>query len=321
MTLGKVPDPIFMLRAHTTPVQSCRFVGENDSYILSGSIDGDVCLWNSMTKRIESNIKNIHKRGLLSVDQLNDTQIFSHGRDGMVYIYDIHKGLGFVNSSLETGCFAYTQARPIRQIQGTQFSSCFTASSKEEGNISLYDPISSSSSPVSFLFNKQKEGMVLASQLVESHSSTYHLVSCTDAGNIIIHDVRNPNEYLCSLHISESTLLSFDITSSLNTIICGGSSKQLFKLNIDLTNTSLSLLQTISIQGEGLGTIKIRNDDKIVATGGWDTKIRLFQTKNMNPLAILHDHQSIVTCVDFSKYNDLISGSEDTKILFWNIYK
>jgi len=61
--------------------------------------------------------------------------------------------------------------------------------------------------------------------------------------------------------------------------------------------------------------------ERIVATAGWDHRIRIFDWKKPQPLAILKYHSAEVFSIDFSQFSNLIaSGSKDKRIAMWSIY-
>jgi hypothetical protein len=52
----------------------------------------------------------------------------------------------------------------------------------------------------------------------------------------------------------------------------------------------------------------VRSDGRILATGGWDTRIRIYSAKTLKEVAVLKWHKEGVYAVDFAKVleaNDL----------------
>ena len=55
-----------------------------------------------------------------------------------------------------------------------------------------------------------------------------------------------------------------------------------------------------NIPSQGISTIKVRPDNKLVAVSGWDSAIRIFgTTKKMKPLVMLRGHKQGVQCLCF----------------------
>ncbi|CAG8680683.1 11175_t:CDS:2, partial [Acaulospora colombiana] len=111
------------------------------------------------------------------------------------------------------------------------------------------------------------------------------------------------------------------------------------------------LIKSTTIKHSGIADVKIRSDGKIFATAGWDTKIRIFSSNSLKPLAILSYHRESVYALAFSKVFEqedeiskskskdkeaddgtvqeqlqqftnhcLIGGGKDHRISLWEIY-
>ncbi|KAJ2958204.1 hypothetical protein NQZ79_g6213 [Umbelopsis isabellina] len=74
----------------------------------------------------------------------------------------------------------------------------------------------------------------------------------------------------------------------------------------------------------GLEQVCVRDDAKIIATAGWDNRIRVFSAKTLKPLAVLSFHRESIYAVAFaslpSDHHYLVGGSKDHRISIWNIY-
>ena len=95
------------------------------------------------------------------------------------------------------------------------------------------------------------------------------------------------------------------------------------KKKIMETEPSLSLNKTIKIPHAGISSLAVRRDDKIIATGGWDKRVRIFSAKTTKPLAILRHHTKGVNSVAFSSLDNsnlLACGSSDSHISIWSLY-
>ena len=68
----------------------------------------------------------------------------------------------------------------------------------------------------------------------------------------------------------------------------------------------------------GIASVCIRPDCRIVASGGWDRRVRLWQWRKWKPLAILKQHTAGVNAVHFSRDSRwLASASSDRSIAVW----
>lgn len=71
----------------------------------------------------------------------------------------------------------------------------------------------------------------------------------------------------------------------------------------------------------GFNDVKIRPDDRIAVTAGWDNNVRIFNMKTLRPLAILAYHRNSVHCVEFCENYLLAAGSKDHNISMWDVYR
>ncbi|XP_019394591.1 PREDICTED: guanine nucleotide-binding protein subunit beta-like protein 1 isoform X3 [Crocodylus porosus] len=83
--------------------------------------------------------------------------------------------------------------------------------------------------------------------------------------------------------------------------------------------------KTHELINSGISDVTIRQDRKILATAGWDYRIRIFGWKKMKPLAVLDFHTATVHCVSFSDHSRpserlLAAGSKDHRISIWSLY-
>lgn len=95
---------------------------------------------------------------------------------------------------------------------------------------------------------------------------------------------------------------------------------------LELTYNFLTqVYKTHKLVNAGISDITIRPDKKILATAGWDHRIRIFGWKKLKPLAVLDYHTATVHCVSFSDHKNpserlLAAGSKDQRISIWSIY-
>lgn len=84
----------------------------------------------------------------------------------------------------------------------------------------------------------------------------------------------------------------------------------------------------ICIKNPGINCIRIRSDQKVFATGGWDGRIRIFSWKSLRPLAVLTEHKT-GGIMDIAYSNSKISmwnapimaaAGMDGQISLWDLY-
>ena len=65
----------------------------------------------------------------------------------------------------------------------------------------------------------------------------------------------------------------------------------------------------------------VRPDGKILAAGGWDRRVRLWQWRKGKPLAVLKHHAGTVNAVHFSACSRwLATASDDRTVALWSLY-
>jgi WD40 repeat protein len=104
--------------------------------------------------------------------------------------------------------------------------------------------------------------------------------------------------------------------------VCGGVSNQLVFFKIDNTCNLVRIVGK-DILNPGIGSVKIRPDNRLVALGCWDGCLRLFSWKSYRPLAVLTEHSAEVNDITFSTVhavNFMAAGGKDRKISLWDIY-
>lgn len=81
----------------------------------------------------------------------------------------------------------------------------------------------------------------------------------------------------------------------------------------------------VTLVNPGASQLCIRGDGKLLASAGWDHRVRVFGWKKLRPLAVLQYHSDMVQSVAFSDHQDprqrlLAAGSKDQRISLWSIY-
>lgn len=81
----------------------------------------------------------------------------------------------------------------------------------------------------------------------------------------------------------------------------------------------------VTLVNPGVSQLCGRGDGKLLASAGWDHRVRVFGWKKLRPLAVLQYHSDMVQSVAFSDHQDprqrlLAAGSKDQRISLWSIY-
>ncbi|XP_076234216.1 guanine nucleotide-binding protein subunit beta-like protein 1 isoform X2 [Calliopsis andreniformis] len=145
-----------------------------------------------------------------------------------------------------------------------------------------------------------------------------------EGGKLILWDIRQKST-LDVLPV-ETCPMALDFDTTLMKGIIGNPSDQLQVFG--LSDHSLCNKNKISLKNAGTSVIAIRPDAKIVAVGGWDSRVRIYSWKSLKPLAVLDQHRDTVQDITFSlqkikMYNNkcmMATAAKDGYIALWDIY-
>jgi protein MAK11 len=85
-----------------------------------------------------------------------------------------------------------------------------------------------------------------------------------------------------------------------------------------LLNTEKPVLKPVFIVPAHLGCLKtLAIGGSILASGGNDEVIKLFDLKRKKELGSLHQHEGSITALDFYKSSHMLSGGEDGLLCIW----
>ena len=151
------------------------------------------------------------------------------------------------------------------------------------------------------------------------------LLVAYENGELVLWDWPNRTLF-SSLKLSDSPL-SIAYNADSNMGLCGTSSEKIVSFHLE--NGSLHAAKDLEITNPGISCITNRPDNKLVATGGWDSRIRIFSWKKLKPLAVLDYHKESIECIQFSKYSVpsfseggflLAAASTDKTVSLWDIF-
>ena len=75
-------------------------------------------------------------------------------------------------------------------------------------------------------------------------------------------------------------------------------------------------LKVVQTKHSGQQSLRVRSDGQILATAGWDSRVRVYSTKTLNELAVLKWHKEGCYAVAFAEVDPPLSSlSDDGKVL------
>ncbi|XP_076390491.1 guanine nucleotide-binding protein subunit beta-like protein 1 isoform X2 [Megachile rotundata] len=308
------PDPKYLLRGDMGCIHCTLFqVTSNIECLYSGTATGNVHIWDLNTNREICRIKS-EQDPCLCLQSLSNDNLFIQHKNGLIKEYRKTESQWTQSKSVDIDFCHYCRFQTFseNEILVPLKESSFGILSLDTFNVEL--KFSSS--------NFEKLGDVMAIKFLKNKQLV--LVGY-EGGKLILWDVRNKN-ILSSLTV-ETCPMSLDFDTVLMKGVIGGPSDQIQIFNLSVDH-SLRDKDKITLKNPGTSVITIRHDAKIVAVGGWDSRVRIFSWKSLKPLAVLNQHKDTIHDITFSlqkmkTYDDkyiMATAAKDGYIALWDIY-
>uniref|UniRef100_A0A4W6EMS6 Guanine nucleotide binding protein (G protein), beta polypeptide 1-like n=1 Tax=Lates calcarifer TaxID=8187 RepID=A0A4W6EMS6_LATCA len=285
------PSPIYTLRGAGGPLNTLHFSchGGDTPILFSGSGKGVIHIWNLNSRRAEKIVEGHSGSSVIWLSTLQSTDaLISQGRDMQVCLWDLREGRNEVVDNVWTGSVGFCQCSLLETGPGNNLLA-FAGQQTEEPD--------SGSRPL--------------------------LLAGYEDGSLLLWDVTQRSKLSqAKAHPEPVMCLTFD-TKRLRGI-SGSSEKKLSSWILDRQD-NLQLQDCVTLVNPGVSQLCIREDGKLLASAGWDHRVRVFSWKKLRPLAVLQYHTDMVLSVAFSDHQDpkqrlLAAGSKDQRISLWSIY-
>jgi len=244
----------------------------------------------------------------------------SQGRDGVVTQWQVHDGGMSSVSSIFTESCSFGRASLIELPTGSMLAA---PGALDPSMIAVWDI---QSNQIAHFLGTPSDKLGLC-MVIKALADPFVVYAGYENGGLYCWDVRT-QQILFSKILHSEPLLCFDVEQSTNKVISGSADTKLVISQMNLETMALSTVGQIDIPNAGIHDVKVRpHDKKIVATAGWDHRVRIFSWKTGKALANLQYHTKTVYAVDFSRKETesggylLASSSEDSKIALWSIYQ
>ncbi|XP_042344054.1 guanine nucleotide-binding protein subunit beta-like protein 1 [Plectropomus leopardus] len=316
------PSPIYTLRGADGPLNTLHFSchGEDTPLLFSGSGKGVIHMWNLNTRRAEKIVEGHSGSSVIWVNTLQGSKtLISQGRDMQVRLWDLSEGRSEVMDTVWTGSVGFCQCSMLETSPGTRLLAFAGEQTEEIKIIELPNK-----TLVCTLVPDTKLGMVMCIKLWQPDSGPGPLLLAGyEDGSLLLWDVTQRSQLSqAKAHPEPVMCLTFD-TERLRGV-SGSSEKKLSAWKLDRQN-NLQLQEGVTLVNPGVSQLCIRGDGKLLASAGWDHRVRVFGWKKLRPLAVLQYHSDMVLSVAFSDHQDLrqrllAAGSKDQRISLWSVY-
>lgn len=321
--------PIFVLKRNSQPVTDICFWSCNDQQLkLLAAYQGgeeSIAVWDVGRRRVDAFI-SVEGRGpstMLSVSTsgIGNSNLITLDRNGWLKVHDgtTLKCLNKLNIEQSGFCKASTLGDDmlmLAAVPGLEKSSVTVWSLRDKQIVAR-------------LLSSIKRGMVMVIKLL----SMSHLVAAYENGSIVLWNLSESSIIAENQVFPDSTpIMAMDahhVTDQFITCFCAGVGCRVIKIEFDLSkeNQEPKIIGR-DLPNNGVASVKVRQDGKLLITGGWDHRVRVFGRK-LKPLAVLGYHHDTVQAIDFADrcYNSnegalklLACASKDNKISFYDIY-
>ncbi|XP_037952630.1 guanine nucleotide-binding protein subunit beta-like protein 1 [Teleopsis dalmanni] len=281
------PDPVFSLRCPDMgPVNSICF--HQDQRLLAGTLKGNVFLWDLQTNRSSLNF-DIGNEPITTLHHTTD-MLISQEKGGTVTLWSM-SNTGYIRQ---------------RTINGNYFGFCRTAlynNTNGVGDELLFYPCDENSIGVLHINDAEapsqllvpddpqlpKIGTVYCIKPFECASQVF-LLAGYESGHFLTWDLSSG--VIVDMLQLEPEPMGLDYDPITNRGIVGGASDKLSSISYQRKSMQLQHGSDINIKNAGINCVRIRADQKVFATGGWDGRVRIFSWKSLRPLAVLTEHKT-----------------------------
>lgn len=148
-----------------------------------------------------------------------------------------------------------------------------------------------------------------------------HVVAGYEDGSMVMWDARNTKIPCLTTRFHQEPVLSIALDGPCRGGVSGAADERVIFFSLDYQQNSCHLRNEVTLGNPGTADISIRQDDKIIATAGWDRRVRIYDYRRSRALANLKYHSDLVNSVCFSEDCKLLaSASKDGTIALWSIY-
>nr|XP_020661126.1 guanine nucleotide-binding protein subunit beta-like protein 1 [Pogona vitticeps] len=321
------PDPQYVLRGTNDAVNSlcfhCRDPNLDQPLLFSGSSNGLVHIWNLKTRRVDTVLDGHGGKSVYWVKTLQNRRnvLLSQSRDQNICLWDLAEGRNAVTDSVFTENVGFCKSSLLEVAEARWLLATAWKGLEEVQVLELPSKISVCTLKPG---TGAKLGLPLCLKLWQSNvGSSPFLLAGYEDGSVVLWNL-STGKMWSRLACHQEPIMSLDFDSEKAKGASGSSEKMLCVWRQN-EQQDLELLQTYQLTNPGIAEVALRQDGKILATAGWDHRVRLFGWKKLKPLAVLDYHGASVHCVAFSDHCQpserlMAAGSKDHRISVWSIY-
>lgn len=311
------PDPVFNIRSGDMgPVNSLCF--HQNQRLLAGTEKGTVHLWDLQTNRSPLHF-DVGSQPITALHHTDDVLI-TQEKGGTIKNWNLDNSGYVLRYSIDTDHPAFCRSEFIENfgllavpVKENEIS-VIALDSFEERLRLVPNP---SSTPL---------GSVSCIKSIDINGQQY-LLAGYESGHLLTWDIRI-SKAINQEKLLEECPMAVDYDTYSNRGVCAGPTDKISVFTYQLQTIEINKKLDISIKNPGINCLRIRSDQKVFASGGWDGRIRIFSWKSLRPLAVLTEHKNGgVMDIAYSTgkvqmWNAPImaAGGMDGQITLWDLY-
>ena len=344
---GQLPPakPAYVLRGHTAQIHSLHFFRQN-LRLLSGDADGWVVLWNIPIKRPVA-VWKPHSGTVLGLSSWGDDRVITHGMDNKLCVWQLREADESSLSKVLPVEDAMTERKqpwllhslPVNALNFCTFAMCHestieaTRDSKVDAHVTVLigvPGVQDGMINVSRLPSEERvatiptpkdtnTGMLMAIGLHHSNNQGLTIVAGYESGHACVWRKNAAGMWQTMyMHKSHSQpILSLAIAPSLGFFYTSAADAIVARHTLSGDSTAPKTVQT---KHAGQQSLRVRPDEKLFATAGWDGRVRVYGAKGLHELAVLKWHKEgcyalDLACIDTpAAKNTTVEASPDSNI-------
>ncbi|XP_075168940.1 guanine nucleotide-binding protein subunit beta-like protein 1 [Haematobia irritans] len=315
------PDPVFTLRCpEMGPVNSLCF--HQNERLLAGTTKGNIFLWD-----LHSNRSKLHfEIGQDPITALHhtDDMLISQEKGGQITLWSMTNS-GYKREVVVPGSYVgYCRSVLYGNSSTDDHLLFYPCDENSIGVLHTSDPENSAQMLIPNEHQLPKMGTLNCFKPFE-HASQLFCLAGYESGHFVTWDLSSG--MAVDVAQVDADPMAVDYDPLTNRGIIGGPSDKVTTFSYQRQSMRFQRSSDISLKNSGLNCLRIRNDQKVFCSGGWDGRVRIFSWKSLRPLAVLTEHKSAIMDIAYStgpvlqwKAPIMAVAGMDGQISLWNLY-
>ena len=331
-TLLPPAQPVYVLRGHSVSVHALAFLRHN-LRLLTGDADGWVSLWSLASKRAVA-VWRAHHATVLALKEWDDEKIVSQGRDGRLIVWQLRPhDEPVLEKNLPVNGASDEQKQPwmlhsllVNTLNFCAFSACCSLNNSapqatpnsgesngrgllvavpavRDGQVDVFQlPNEHRISTIPSVKNA-KTGMVMALQIFYLEDMLRMVVGYESGCVAFFTQSGIHGDWVMDYHatIHSQPVLSVDIAPSLGLFYSSSADAVIAQHPLYAPDEAQrTRLRKVATKHSGQQALTVRSDEKIFATAGWDSRIRVYSAKTLRELGVLKWHKQGCYAISFA---------------------